>query len=167
LRILVRKLSRRWPSLPSSMRTYWTAGGGVFIPWEAFFTPIMGLATVGQVYCDCLNCSAGMARRECNGHHPCDDALGCSPTERMKTDGDAAQPADVEKTAQGAVLRCRGWCQNQRRTNPRTRFSGASVVTWVSARARVNRQTHDGALQGLCCRYPPPGQTPYPGVGGL
>jgi hypothetical protein len=43
-----------------------------------------------------------------------------------KTPGDAALAACAEKTAQGAVLRCKRQGQKQRRSNPQTRFMGKS-----------------------------------------
>lgn len=57
-------------------------------------------------------------------------------------------------------------CQNQRRSNPRTRFMGLSGFKGQPAKtlwpASISK-THDGALQGLCRRYPPPGHVPHDG----
>lgn len=42
-------------------------------------------------------------------------------------------------------------------TNKVYGFERSSTDFVEHAQARVNSKQHDGALQGLCCRYPPPG----------
>lgn len=94
----------------------------------------MGLATIEQVYCDCLDCNAGKARREVYRSD-----LRAEPVRRhsfmvwqaclpKKTDGDATPRVDVEKATQGAVLRWQRRRERQRRSNPQTRFMGGSEL---------------------------------------